>query len=177
MSSSTQFRALLGQAQELETELMVVIDDLEKFLARFASLRAGPPPHRAKNGLAGDPGPAAQGRIFSLPYPHLQLRVRSPSVGANLWSRLTALDCRNDSIIVCPWVQVGVVIRDGCTPEFSTTESTNGSINRSSLPFRAAEQFPRRALKIVNTAAVFRVLQLGMACRGRRIFLWGLDFL
>jgi hypothetical protein len=51
--------------------------------------------------------PAAQGRIFSLAYPHLRLRVRSPSVGANLSSRLTALHRCSDSVVVDVWAQVG----------------------------------------------------------------------
>jgi hypothetical protein len=36
------------------------------------------------------------------------------------------------------------------------------------LPLRAAEQFPRRALKLADAPSVFVVLRLGMAGRGER---------
>jgi len=59
-------RALLAQAQEPETELMVIIDDLKKFFSalRFAAR-----------------GPQAQGRILFLAYPALTPSARKRASG------------------------------------------------------------------------------------------------
>jgi hypothetical protein len=105
---ATLLRAL-GQAQELEAELIVIIDDLERSdvapfciavhsspvrilshvpscteLHFFSVLRCAarnPPPHRAKNGLGGDPGLRQQGRISSLAYPALTPSARKRASG------------------------------------------------------------------------------------------------
>jgi hypothetical protein len=64
----------------------------------FSALRfavRNPPPHRAKNGLGGDPGPAAARKdlFLSLPsaYP-FSAQARLEPRWDNLWSRLTAFD-------------------------------------------------------------------------------------
>jgi hypothetical protein len=78
-------------------------------------------------------------RSYCPAYPHFRLRMCSPAVWANLWSRLTALHCRSHSIVVCPMgTSWG---RDQASPSPKEFRTTKGKVSNPIL--RKTEDGPR----------------------------------